>query len=515
MVKITRILLATFFTALLLAGSLFVFISGQLHAQEEKNPYLVRTIITKDGREIDEVIFPGKPPATKAEPVDVPEPYTYGAITTNSLFQVPAFDWSYGCSATSAAMLFGYYDNDGYHTDMYVGPTNAGVCIMDNSVWGETIYPGVTCHECPLSATHDGVDGRAIYGHVDDYWVDYGDPGPDPFDGNWTEHTLGDCTGDYMGTNQAAWQNSDGSTTFYNYTNGAPLYDFTDCETDPLFPGYPKRDGGHGLRLFVESRGYSVYYDGSNYQIYNQYIDALGLTYGFTFAQYMAEIDAGRPVLIHVTGHTMLGFGYYYDSDLDTETVYLHDTWDHLNHSMTWGGSYSGLLHRGVTVLQLATVSEPRWESYRGDYGDSTSGYVDDYFEDYATENEVFMYGTGFTPSTTYKVIYWDGDGDNTASEFAISDSSGVLKSHHTFNEAQDAAGDWHVTVYTQSADPSSYSSSDPNIVADDTSYSSSSFSATSSAIPEFPTAVIAIAVLAICSGTYLWLRRKAAPVPA
>jgi hypothetical protein len=157
----------------------------------------------------------------------------------------------------------------------------------------------------------------------------------------------------------------------------------------------------------------------------------------------------------------------------------------------------------------------PRWESYREDYGDSTSGYVDDYFDNPSTENEVFMYGTGFTPSTTYKVIYWDGDGDNTVSELPTSDSSGVLKSQHTFNETQDAAGDWHVTVYNQSADPSSYSSSDPNIVADDTSYGGSSFSATAAAIPEFPTALAAIAVLAICAGIYFWLRRKAASVPA
>jgi hypothetical protein len=508
MVKITRLLLAIFFIALLAAFSLLVPVHSPVHAQEEENPYLIRTIITKDGREIDEVIFPGKPPETKAEPVDVPEPYTYGAITTNSLFQVPAFDWSYGCSATSAAMLFGYYDNDGYHTNMYAGGTNAGVCVMDNSVWGDTVYPSVTCHECPLSATHNGVDGRAIYGHVDDYWVDYGDPGPDPFDGNWTEHTLGDCTGDYMGTNQAYWQSSDGSTTFYNYSNGAPLYDFTDCETDPSFPGYPKRDGGHGLKLFVDSRGYSVYHDGANYQNYNQYIDALGLTYGFTFDQYMAEIDAGRPVLIHVTGHTMLGFGYYHDSDLGTETVYLHDTWDHLNHEMTWGGSYSGLLHRGVTVLRLETVTDPTWESY------NSSGSVDDYFEEYPGENEANMYGTGFSGS--YKVVYWDTDGDKARAEI-VSDVGGALTISHTFNESQDPAGDWHVAVYSPSSyNPSSYSATDPNIIADDTSYTGGyAFHVEETAIPEFPTAMVAFAMLAICAGTYFWLRRKAASAPA
>ena len=89
-----------------------------------------------------------------------------GAI--NSLSNVPAFDWSYGCSATSAAMLFGYYDRTDYGS-MYTGATNGGVCPLDNSVWGHTTYPGVTCGECPLSATHNGIDGRAIKGHVDDW----------------------------------------------------------------------------------------------------------------------------------------------------------------------------------------------------------------------------------------------------------------------------------------------------------------------------------------------------------
>jgi hypothetical protein len=54
-------------------------------------------------------------------------------------------------------------------------------------------------------------------------------------------------------------------------------------------------------------------------------------------------------VLIHVTGHTMLGYGY----DTSTNTIYLHDTWDYYNHTMTWGGTYCGMQHRAVTVIRL------------------------------------------------------------------------------------------------------------------------------------------------------------------
>jgi len=74
-----------------------------------------------------------------------------------------------------------------------------------------------------------------------------------------------------------------------------------------------------------------------------------GNTKGFTFAQYKQEIDAGRPVLIQVNGHTMLGYGY---DDLSS-VVYLHDTWDYSDHTMVWGTSYAGLSHYGVCVVKL------------------------------------------------------------------------------------------------------------------------------------------------------------------
>jgi hypothetical protein len=175
-----------------------------------------------------------------------------------------------------------------------------------------------------------------VKGHVDDYWDAYGST-VDPYYGNWAEHGYADCTADFMGTNQYVnWQNSDGSTRFYFYPNGAPLYDYTDCE-----PG-GKRDGCHGIRLFAESRGYNVV------QNYNQLIDARVPTGGFTYANFKAEIDAGRPVIIQVTGHSMLGYGY-----TDPDTIYIHDTWGHTDHSMTWGGTYAGMEHYGVTVIVM------------------------------------------------------------------------------------------------------------------------------------------------------------------
>jgi len=313
----------------------FSLIISQQNQQDFK-AFQIETIILDDGTELDKIIISGKPPDFYRAPV-VEIPPTDDA--TYSLSNVPAFDWTYGCSATSGAMMAGYYDCQPGGENIYTGPTNGGVCPMDNSVWGHTIYPGVTCGESPFCASHNGIDGRTTRGHVDDYWIDYLNPGPDPFVvGSWTEHTW-DCVADYMKTNQAAYGNSDGSTSFWYFNNGAP----TRCAD--LEPGIDN-DGCCGLKAFFVSKGYTVV------DQYNQRIDAMGLTYGFTFAQYKAEIDAGRPVLIHVVGHTMLGFGYN-----DPSTVYLHDTWDYSDHSMTWGGSYSGLDHKLTDPLPVELTS--------------------------------------------------------------------------------------------------------------------------------------------------------------
>jgi hypothetical protein len=334
------------FSVFLICFSLILFgITVKAPAQSNQY-YTVRTITLPDGTNIDEIIINGPPtPPVGYDYIPVgalPEPKPAAGI--NILPDVPAFDWSFGCSATSAAMISGYYDRTGY-PNMYSGPTNGGVMPMDNSDWPDWFDGSAWRHQCPLSATHNGLDGRTIPGHVDDYWIAYGDPGPDPFiKFGWIEHDYGDCTGDYMKTNQSNYGNSDGSTTFYYYTDGSP----THCYDLPS--NYAVRDGGCGLKSFYESRGYTVIEE------YTQYIDALDLTYGFTYDQYKAEIDAGRPILIHLytypNGHTMVGLGYD-DSDPDNPLMYIHNTWDYNTYTMIWGSSYSGMAHNAVTVVQL------------------------------------------------------------------------------------------------------------------------------------------------------------------
>lgn len=265
-----------------------------------------------------------------------------GSVTLS----IPSSCWTYGCSATSAGMMFAYYDRNS-HPNLYTGPANGGVCPLTNLGQGMgTPIAG----SCSIIATMNGFDGRTSRGHVDDYWIDNDAEGPDPWEAHWTEHTWGGCTADFMGTSQWKWDNdgngatednTDGATSLWSYDSASRLYDYV----PPAENGLPQTGLCHGLRLFAESRGYTVV------ENYTQKVDAR-VTGGFSFADYKAEIDAGRPVMIQVTGHSMVGVGY-----ADPSTVYLHDTWDNSLHSMTWGGSYEGRLHQAMTVLHLETAA--------------------------------------------------------------------------------------------------------------------------------------------------------------
>jgi len=67
----------------------------------------------------------------------------------------PAYNWVFGCSAVSGAMIAAYYDRGAY-PNMYTGPTNGGVMTLTDSSWplwsdGYKQYPNN-----PLIASHKG-----------------------------------------------------------------------------------------------------------------------------------------------------------------------------------------------------------------------------------------------------------------------------------------------------------------------------------------------------------------------
>jgi len=334
------------FLILAAAGS---SVARNLEGPERKiNAYYTVTPVTHpDGTALEKTDIHGPPTPPpgfdkERQEVELPEPGKEAA--TNVLSSVPAFNWVFGCSAVSGAMIAGYYDRNGY-PDIYTGPTNGGVMPLDNSSWptwsdGYDIYPN-----CPLIASKNGVDGRSSRGSIDDYWVQYESSASDPYiTGAWTQHTWGDAVGDYMKTSQSAYGNSDGSTTFYTFTSSASQLTCSAMEGY----GISTQDGTYGRKLFYEARGYTVT------DCYNQKTDNI-ISGGFSFAQYKAEIDAGRPVMLNLAGHTIVGLGYDDSSNL----VYIHDTWDYSNHTMTWGGSYSGMALQSVSIVNLAHVVSP------------------------------------------------------------------------------------------------------------------------------------------------------------
>ncbi len=294
-----------------------------------------------DGTTLEKVIINGPPDPPLGYYLEkfsvlLPEPNRESG--TNSL-TVPAYDWSFGCSAISATMIAAYFDINGFPA-IYTGPTNGGVMPMNNSIWPDWVDGcGDTLAQNPLSATHLGLDGRATKGHVDDYWTCYESPADDPWIiGSWTEHTPDDSTGDFMYTSQSTYGLIDGATQFWGNPNNSKLY----CSTLESMGGDFLIDGTLGFKNFYVSRGYGVT-DCFAQATDNKYPGPEG----FSFEDYKAEIDAGQPVMIHVIGHTMVGVGY-----ADPSTVYLHDTWDYSTHSMTWGGSYSGMELYSVSIVK-------------------------------------------------------------------------------------------------------------------------------------------------------------------
>jgi len=112
-------------------------------------------------------------------------------------------------------------------------------------------------------------------------------------------------------------QNGFGPCTEWSCGDGQPSWDYVPVDTR-------KRDDCHGLRLFAESCGYAV---DTNFI---QHI-AENTSGTFTFEQFKSEIDAGRIVLIHLTNHTMLGYGC---STAD-QTIQVRNTRGYSTHTMT------------------------------------------------------------------------------------------------------------------------------------------------------------------------------------
>jgi hypothetical protein len=309
------------------------------------NPYFsVEYTTLSDGTSISGYIIhgpPAPPPGYEAERAASMVP-----IPDVILPNFPSYSWVFGCSAVSGAMISAYYDR-GTYPNMYAGPTNGGVMPLSDTSWptwsdGYETYPNN-----PLIASHINIDGRgAIKGSIDDYWVQYNSTANDPYiTGGWPQHSWGNAIGDFMKTSQSAYSNTDGSTTFYNYTTSNEKLT---CSIMVDY-GISDVDGTYGRKLFYEARGYTVT------DCFNQNTDNK-VAGGFSLANFQAEINAGHPVMLNLDGHTIVGYGY------EGSTIYIRDTWDNdPNHTYTmpWGGSYQGMELYSVSVVHLVPAAPP------------------------------------------------------------------------------------------------------------------------------------------------------------
>jgi hypothetical protein len=313
---------------------------------EEVNPYFaVTSDVLTDGSEIVGYRING--PAEPFQGIEADRQASIMPLPNRGVIaDFPSYDWVFGCSAVSGAMIAAYYDRNGYD-NMYTGPTDGGVMPVTDTSWptwfdGDSTYPNN-----PLIASHDGVDGRSTRGSIDDYWVSYGSSVADPYISNWVEHTWGTAIGDYMKTSQSNYFSVDGSTWFFSDGDGSKLT-CSEMENQSYsnWPGnISDYDGTYGRKLFYEARGYTVG------DCYNEKTD--NNDGGFSLSDFQAEIDAGHPVLLNLQGHSIVGYGY------SGSTIYIRDTWDSNTantYTMPWGGSYDPPNMAPMELLSVSVV---------------------------------------------------------------------------------------------------------------------------------------------------------------
>ena len=261
---------------------------------------------------------------------------------------MPEAEYMYGCTPTAIGMLLGYYDLYGYRgadfSAMIAGDVDLKSRGTDGNAYDMDAFDTVLGRAI---ATEDYVYRFYSRGDLDiitgnkagTYWttsaeeeLEYsfvnGGEGPEMRTDVWN------CIADYLGTGQV-WRGADNlSTTLtqditleeilnysmnINYIAG-DLQRLVDWRYTSML---------YGLYLYVESKGYSLDREITR----TRTVDVSGGD--FTFEDYKAEIDAGRPVLISIEGHSMVGYGY----NPETNEIIFDDCYQ-ADQRMVWGGTY-------------------------------------------------------------------------------------------------------------------------------------------------------------------------------
>jgi len=242
---------------------------------------------------------------------------------------MPQAEYMYGCMPTSVGMLLGYYDINGYNGKNLSNLISGTVALNSRGTDGNAY---------DMDA-FDTVLGKAIasQGYVERFYGTTPEKElPYTYKGETTELNTDewDCIADYLGTGQYWRGNGDKATTetsdtlydLYtkNYSSGTLTY-------NSITRTIPWRNISmqYGLDLYVQSRGYSL--DRKSTGSFK--VDTNGGS--FTFEDFKKEIDAGRPVIVSITGHAMVAYGY----NSSTREIIFDDCYD-ADQRMTWGSTY-------------------------------------------------------------------------------------------------------------------------------------------------------------------------------
>ena len=221
---------------------------------------------------------------------------------------MPEAEYMYGCTPTSIAMILGYYDLYGYRgtdlSDIVEGDVDLKERALDGNAYNmnafDTVLGRLTASEEYVYRFHsrDGVETtpKQELSHTFKSGT------------STLDMSVWNCLADYLGTGQY-WRGNANLSTTVTYCTLEQLYTYdhtvsiTDGSTTKNVR-YIDTSMLYGLDLYVQSRGYSM-----DFEITGTYMADVA-NGDFTFADYMHEIDSGRPVLISIQGHSMVGYGY-------------------------------------------------------------------------------------------------------------------------------------------------------------------------------------------------------------
>lgn len=220
---------------------------------------------------------------------------------------VPSYLWHHGCGPTAAGMVIGYWDSHGY-SSLVPGDAGEQNSAANAMMADDNDYP--TC------------SGTSFEDHYRDYSCPRDDGGPIQPDKSETGGAhASDCLGDFMKT---SWS-SQGNLYGWSWFDDVGL----------SFTGYIN---------YIEPNYVPV----TRNEIFEE----------FSWTQYKAEIDSGRPMVLLVdtdgdwsTDHFVTAIGY----DNTTMQYGIYDTWDNDIHWYSWRGMGPGNDWGiyGVTLLKF------------------------------------------------------------------------------------------------------------------------------------------------------------------